>query len=177
MSAAGPSVPERVHVALGSNLGERRRTLESACESLRAFASDARVRCSPLYESAPMGPAEQPDYLNAVCTFETRLAPEALLAALQRVEASAGRVRPARRWSARTLDLDLLLYGTRRIDTPSLTVPHPGIAERAFVLLPLADLDAGLEIPGRGVVSDLLAALGEGGIRRLDAERDRAADG
>lgn len=159
--------PERVHVALGSNLGDRAAALGKACDALRALSSDGRLRCSPLYESAPMGPSDQPDYLNAVCAFTTSLAPQALLAALQRIENAAGRVRPAVRWSARTLDLDLLLYGARRIDTPDLTVPHPGIAERTFVLMPLHDLDASLDVPGQGAVSTLLAALDTDGIRRL----------
>ena len=157
-STPGEPVPVRVYVGLGSNLGDRRRTIDAACAALRALASDERFERSALYESAPMGPADQPDYLNAVCTFSTALAPHALLAELQRVECAAGRVRPAPRWSARTLDLDLLLYGGRTVATADLVVPHPGIAERPFVLRPLIDLDPDLEVPGRGDVGTLLEA-------------------
>ena len=158
----------RVHVGIGSNLGEREARVEAACRAMAPLAVDA-VRCSPLYESEPMGPSDQPDYVNAVCTFLSTHAPHELLAELQRIEREAGRVRPAARWSARTLDLDLLLYGERVLDTPDLVIPHPGIAERAFVLRPLADLEPALVVPGRGRVDELLAALGESGTRPLGA--------
>ena len=153
----------RVHVALGSNLGDRVARLRRACDALRALAVDGALERSPLYESDPMGPPDQPDYVNGVCAFETALEPHALLAELQRIEREEGRVRPAPRWRERTLDLDLLLCGERTVDSPDLVVPHPGIAERAFVLRPLADLDPTLVVPGLGPVAELLAALGKEG--------------
>ena len=107
---------------------------------------------SPFYETAPVGPADQPDYLNAVARFGTALDPEPLLDALQAIEARHGRVREgARRWGERTLDLDLLLHGDARLDGSRLAPPHPGIAARAFVLAPLADLDPELVVPGAAV--------------------------
>ena len=157
----------RVHVALGSNLGDRVARLEAACAAMRELARDGELERSPLYESAPVGPSDQPDYVNGACTFVTALEPEPLLAELQRIEADGGRVRPAARWSARTLDLDLLLCGERIVQHARPDRADPAIAERAFVLRPLADLDPALEVPGLGTVSALLAALGETGLRPL----------
>jgi len=132
---------------------------------MRALSTDGELAMSPLYESEPMGPSDQPDYVNAVCAFDTDLEPEALLAALQRIEAANGRVRPAPRWSARTLDLDILLCEDRVVATADLVVPHPGIAERAFVLRPLVDLDPALAVPGLGPAIALLERLGESGLQ------------
>jgi len=157
----------RVHVGVGSNLGDRVAHVDAAWLAMAALSSDGVVGRSALYESEPMGPADQPDYVNAACRFSTTLSPHALLAALQAIERREGRVRPALRWTARTLDLDVLLYGDRVIETPDLVVPHPGIAERAFVLQPLVDLDPSLVVPGRGPVSELLDALGTHSLRPL----------
>lgn len=151
----------RVHVALGSNLGHREATLTAACDALRSIATTTVFDCSPFHETQPMGPQDQPDYVNAVCRFDTTFEPEPLLDQLQRIEMEAGRVRTGERWIARTLDLDLLLYDDRRVSTPRLTVPHAGIAERLFVLRPLVDLDPDIEIPGHGRASHLLARLVE----------------
>ena len=161
-----------VHVALGANLGDRAGTLRSALDALGALAvPGAAVRPSAFYESAPLGPADQPDYLNAVARFDTALGPEPLLDALQGIERDHGRVRiGARRWGARTLDLDLLLHGDARRDTARLTLPHPGIAARAFVLVPLAELDPGLVVPGLGTVDELLARVDAAGVRRIARE-------
>lgn len=159
-----------VHVALGANLGERAATLRAAFGALRALAEPVgSFVASPVYESVPMGPADQPDYLNAAARFATRLEPEALLDALQDIERAHGRTRvDGVRWGARTLDLDLLLYGARRMASARLTVPHPGLHERGFVLAPLADLDAGLDVPGEGTVGELLARVGRDGLRRVE---------
>jgi 2-amino-4-hydroxy-6-hydroxymethyldihydropteridine diphosphokinase len=146
-----------VYVGLGANLGDPRRQILAALEALATLGLPGSLRRSRLYCTAPLGPPGQPDYLNAVAAMDTELEPRALLEQLQWLEQRAGRERRIR-WDARTLDLDLLLYGARRIDRPGLTVPHPRIAERAFVLLPLADLDASLQIPGQGQVAALLAA-------------------
>ena len=161
-----------VHVALGANLGDRAGTLRSALGALGALAVPGTpVRSSALYETAPLGPADQPDYLNAAARLDTALGPEPLLDALQRIERDHGRVRiGARRWGARTLDLDLLLHGDARLDTARLVLPHPGIRTRAFVLVPLAELDPGLVVPGLGSVAELLARVDVAGVRRLARE-------
>ena len=166
---AAPATP--VHVALGANLGDRARTLVSAVDALAALcAPGTSPALSGLYETAPLGPADQPDYLNAVARLSTALGPEPLLDALQAVERRHGRAREgARRWGARTLDLDLLLHGDARLDTARLVLPHPGLAARAFVLAPLADLDPELVVPGEGrTVGELLARVGRAGVRRVD---------
>lgn len=143
-------------VGLGANLGDPRHQLHAAIEGLRKLALVGTLRCSRLYRTAPVGPPGQPDYLNAAAAFETNLEPLPLLRALHKLEQQAGRRRRIH-WGPRTLDLDLLLYGDRRIESPQLTVPHPRISERAFVLLPLLDLDPSLVVPGRGRVQTLLA--------------------
>ncbi|KGE02708.1 2-amino-4-hydroxy-6-hydroxymethyldihydropteridine diphosphokinase [Pseudohaliea rubra] len=130
---------QRCYIGLGANLGDPPGQLRGAIRALRALADCRLGPLSPLYRSSPLGPQDQPDFFNAVAALDSTLPPLDLLDALQRIEAQAGRVR-GRRWGPRTLDLDLLLYGNRAMDTPRLTVPHPGLYERAFVLWPLADL-------------------------------------
>ncbi len=130
--------PTLVYVGLGANLGEREAALRKALATLGQYPGTRVLRVSPLYGSAPVD-AGGPDYLNAVAEVATTLTPEALLQALQAIEQSAGRERPYRN-APRTLDLDILWFGDQVIDTPTLTVPHPRMAERAFVLRPLADL-------------------------------------
>jgi 2-amino-4-hydroxy-6-hydroxymethyldihydropteridine diphosphokinase len=150
--------PVRAFVALGSNLEDPRRQLREAFSALDAISGSRLVARSPVYRSKPIGPADQPDYLNAVVELETRLEAEELLDQLQRIEQQQGRQR-SRRWGPRTLDLDLLAFGDQRVDTTRLRVPHPEIPNRAFVLVPLADLANDLELPGLGRVSRLLDAL------------------
>ncbi|MGI2258803.1 2-amino-4-hydroxy-6-hydroxymethyldihydropteridine diphosphokinase [Shewanella sp. GXUN23E] len=135
-----------VFVALGANLEQPKQQLDSACQALSALAQPGTLRVSPYYRSAPMGEVEQPDYVNAVASFQTELAPLTLLDELQRIELEQGRQRLVR-WGPRTLDLDLLLYGDEIINTPRLTVPHYGMKQRAFVLVPLADLAPDLQLP------------------------------
>ena len=125
-------------IGLGANLGDARAALRSAVQAMAALPGTRLLRVSSLYRSAPVD-AGGPDYLNAVAELDTTLAPLELLHALQRIEQAAGRERPYRN-APRTLDLDLLLYGTLRLDSAELTVPHPRMGERAFVLLPLAEL-------------------------------------
>ena len=147
----------RAFIALGSNLGHPRRRIARALAALRRTPG-IRVRAvSPNYVSAPVGGPAQPDYVNAVAQIETTLAPRALLAQLQRIERRQGRVRdPTLRNAPRTLDLDLLLYGALRTRTRELTVPHPRMHERAFVLRPLADVAPAQAIPGRGLARRFL---------------------
>lgn len=132
------------YIGLGSNLGDSRLILREAFQKLGTLGT---VNVSKLYHSPPMGPQDQPHYHNAVVELKTALSPLDLLDQLQKIEQEAGRVR-ARRWGERTLDLDLLLYGNESIQHERLTVPHIGVLERDFVLLPLLDFDANLKING-----------------------------
>ncbi len=147
----------RAYVSVGSNLGDRWGHLAHAARALRAVPGIAVVGASRVRETAPLGPEGQGRYLNAVLALETVLTPDRLLSVLQRVEASALR-RRAQRWGARTLDLDLLLYADRQLRTPALTIPHPALAARRFVLAPLAELCPRCPVPGTGAaVEELLA--------------------
>ncbi|MBE2171365.1 2-amino-4-hydroxy-6-hydroxymethyldihydropteridine diphosphokinase [Acinetobacter oleivorans] len=130
------------YIGLGSNLGDSRQILSEAIAKLKTLGI---VKVSRLYQSPPMGPQDQPNYLNAVAKLNTDLAPLDLLDHLQRFEQEAGRVR-LRRWGERTLDLDLLIYGNEKIHNERLTVPHIGILQRDFVVIPLLDLDVDLQI-------------------------------
>ncbi|MDP5293696.1 2-amino-4-hydroxy-6-hydroxymethyldihydropteridine diphosphokinase [Oceanimonas sp. CHS3-5] len=145
-----------VYVALGANLNEPLARIRAAQQALEALAAPGSLRHSALYCSKPMGPADQPDYINGVSVFDTTLAPLALLDALQDIEQREGRVRKDERWGPRALDLDLLLYGEQRIDDERLTVPHYGMKQREFVLYPLADLAPGLILPCGTSLSSLL---------------------
>ncbi len=149
----------RAYVALGSTLGDRRLTIESALERLSSRPGIALAECSSVIETDPVGGPAQPPYLNAVCAVDTTLAPRALLDALLEVEASLGRVRDVRN-GPRTIDLDLLLYGDAVIDEPGLRVPHPRLAERSFVLVPLAEIAPGVRLPTLGsTAAELVTSL------------------
>ncbi|MEX5367176.1 2-amino-4-hydroxy-6-hydroxymethyldihydropteridine diphosphokinase [Acinetobacter haemolyticus] len=137
----------RTYIGLGSNLGDSQQILRNAVAKL---ANIGEVRVSRLYQSPPMGPQDQPHYLNAVVQLDTTLKPLDLLDQLQQLEQDAGRVR-LRRWGERTLDLDLLIYGQEQIQNERLTVPHIGILQRDFVILPLLDLDAHLQLNGHSL--------------------------
>lgn len=165
MSAA-PRAPIRVFIGIGANLDDPLTQVTRALRELAELPETALIAASPLYRSPPLGPPGQPDYVNAVAELSTSLAPHALLDELQGLERAHHRVR-AERWGPRTLDLDLLLYGEAVIDDERLTVPHPGIASRAFVLLPLVDLAPALELPGLGRVRELCAALDVCELSRL----------
>jgi len=130
----------RAYLGIGSNLGERLAHLQLAVDELAAADGVIVVGVSPVYETAPVGGPEQPDYLNAVVAVDTTLTAHELLRVAHAVETEAERVRTVR-WGPRTLDVDVLLVGDERIDDPDLVVPHPRMAERAFVVVPLADLD------------------------------------
>jgi 2-amino-4-hydroxy-6-hydroxymethyldihydropteridine diphosphokinase len=148
------------YVGLGSNLKTPEAQVRRALDEL-AHIPDTRVTArSPLYKSPPLGPQDQPDYINAVAALDTGLAPLALLAALRDIEHLHGRERDGTRWGPRTLDLDLLLYGDVQMDTPKLTLPHPGLPERAFVLYPLFDVAPQLAVTGRGTVRELRELVG-----------------
>lgn len=157
----------RAFVGVGCNLGDRWGSLASAARGLRESGAVAVVRASSVWDTEPLGPP-QPRYLNAVLGVETVLPPRALLALLQSIERAGLRSRAGVRWGARTLDLDLLLYGDRVISEPGLVVPHPGIASRAFVLAPLAEIAPALVVPGLGrTVEALLAEAPRSAIERI----------
>ena len=145
-------------VGIGSNLGDRETNLGRALDLLAAEEGIEVAAVSEIRETEPVGPVEQGPFLNGAARLETSLRPRELLECLLAVESRLGRVRDER-WGPRTIDLDLLLYGGEQIDEPGLTVPHPRLHERRFALEPLADLAPGLEIPGQGSVSALLAEL------------------
>lgn len=159
----------RVFVGLGSNLEEPLKQLSDAVIAIRQLPQTQCQKVSSVYVTSPMGPKDQPDYLNAVVELQTTLAVEALLTHLQAIEQQQGRKRDGSRWHARTLDLDILLYNSDCIDTPTLTVPHRGCHERAFVLYPLQELDAELQIPGKGDLAFLIKQNLDGEVlQKLD---------
>jgi len=162
MSAA----PQTVYVGLGSNLDNPKQQLLRAFNELGELPHTELVARSSLYRSHPLGPADQPDYINAVACLRTSLEPLELLDALQAIEQAHRRVR-VQHWGPRTLDLDILLYGERQIDQPRLQVPHPHMFERSFVLQPLSEIAADLRVAGHGPLSDLLAACEQLGLERI----------
>ena len=153
----------KAFVGLGSNLGEREVTLRAAIGRLRGLPDVEVIQVSSFRDTEPVGPVDQPRFLNGAVELETGLTPRALLGALLELERAFGRDRSAGPLHGpRTLDLDLLLYGAETIDEPLLNVPHPRLQERRFVLEPLAELDPDLEVPGEGPVQTLLAMLDSG---------------
>lgn len=152
--------PVTAYIALGANLGDARGTVRQAVQDLGTLPQTRLVRSSSLYRTAPID-SSGPDYINAVAEVATGLSPQALLSELQRLEQAAGRERPYRN-APRTLDLDILLYDDITQDSPTLTIPHPRMAERAFVLLPLA------EIAPERVGADLLQAVAKQAVKRLN---------
>jgi len=156
----------RAVLALGANLGDRAAALQGAVDALAPEAKVVGV--SAIFETAPVGGPEQPDYYNAVAIVETALSPSALLDLAHTIEADAGRVR-LERWGPRTLDVDIIAFDDVMSDDPVLTLPHPRAHERAFVLLPWSDVDPDAVVPGRGRVAELLDTVEVAGVRRLDA--------
>lgn len=156
------------YIGLGSNLQEPARQLHAALASLAETPGITRLQASPFYRSVAIGPGEQPDYVNAVAAIDTSLSPLSLLDVLQAIEQTQGRVRGTIRWTARTLDLDLLLYGDQIIDNDRLFVPHPRMHERNFVLRPLLDLAPDLRLPDGTSAAALQQACGDAGIALLE---------
>jgi 2-amino-4-hydroxy-6-hydroxymethyldihydropteridine diphosphokinase len=156
------------YIGIGSNLGDSLARVGAAFEAIAGIGRTRLVARSRLYRTRPFGPVEQGDFINAVAGVLTQLSARALFEALRDIETAAGRVR-AERWGPRTLDLDLLVYADQRIDEEGLTVPHPGIAERGFVLAPLHDIAPCLQVPGAGRVEELLQRLPDDGIAGLVA--------
>jgi 2-amino-4-hydroxy-6-hydroxymethyldihydropteridine diphosphokinase len=153
-------------VGLGANLGEPRSQVERALLELDGIAQSRLVKASSLYRSAPVGHAEQPDFVNAVAQLETGLPAERLLAELQAIEARHARSRSFQN-APRTIDLDLLLHGNSVVNTETLSLPHPRMHQRAFVLMPLLEIAPQISIPGRGPAKDLLPACRGQRVARL----------
>jgi len=155
------------YIGLGSNLDDPVAQVLSARADCAAISGVTELAFSSLYGSAPMGPQDQPDYINAVMAVATELTAPALLHQLQRIEQAHGRVRTGQRWGSRTLDLDLLIYGEHCIETAELTVPHPGLGQRAFVLYPLFEIAPDLRVPGLGRIADLVVNCPLDGLKRI----------
>ena len=155
------------YIGLGSNLSDPRAQVEAALLALARLPHTRLVARSRLYRTAPWGDVAQPDFVNAVAQLETALDAPALMQALLAIERAAGRVRGVERYGPRVLDLDLLVYGDQRIEAAGLIVPHPRLAERAFVLVPLREIAPSLEIPGSGRVERLLQRIDTAGVTLL----------
>lgn len=162
-----PEVSVTAYIGLGSNLSSPVRQVLGARKEITALTGITEAAFSSLYRSSPMGPQDQPNYINAVMAVYTTLAAITLLHCLQDIENQHHRVR-LERWGARTLDLDLLLFGDQQIDDSELTVPHPGVAQRAFVLYPLREIaEPSLSIPGQGFLQDLMLKCPSDGLEKL----------
>jgi 2-amino-4-hydroxy-6-hydroxymethyldihydropteridine diphosphokinase len=157
----------RAYIGIGSNLNDPVAQVREAIAELEMLPDTILVSSSSLYTGKPMGPADQPDYVNAVAGVDTLLSASDLLQAMHGIEDMQGRERDGDRWGPRILDLDLLLYGNSRIDTPDLTVPHPGMHERDFVIVPLAEIAGNLKIPGRGQLSTLIRTCQKHSLKKL----------
>jgi len=163
----GQTLWQPAYVALGSNLDDPVQQVRRGFEALRTLPGSRLVACSSLYRSRPLGPVEQPDFINAVAGLLTQCDPETMLRHLKHTEQTMGRATPVVRWGPRRIDLDLLALGLERREGEQLTLPHPGIAERVFVLAPLAEIAPQLMIAGVGRVRTLLSRLDASAIERL----------
>lgn len=161
--------PTLAYIGLGGNLGEVEVTLAEALWQIDALPQTSIRKQSKFYRTPPWGNTDQPEFLNAVVEVQTRMQPDVLLQRLLAIEQNFGRVRDGEeRWAPRSLDLDLLMFGDSLISQPGLQVPHPRIAERAFVLVPWAEIAPRCVVPGLGIVQDLLAVLDQSGIHPID---------
>jgi 2-amino-4-hydroxy-6-hydroxymethyldihydropteridine diphosphokinase len=158
-----------VYVGIGSNLDSPLEQVKSAIRELNSLPETHCTGQSACYRSTPMGPQDQPDYINAVVALETRLSPRSLLHELQQLEQAHGRLRGGSRWGPRTLDLDILLYADEVIDDPDLQIPHPGIMQRNFVLFPLYEVAPEIIIPGAGRLADIVHQFPTEGLMRLES--------
>jgi len=157
----------RTFIGLGSNLENPCAQIKTAINDLKQIPESRLLASSSLYKSPPMGPQDQPDYINAVVELETTLSPHQLLDALQHIEQQHGRVRN-RHWGERTLDLDVLLYAEQVINDDRLTVPHPGLSERAFVVYPLAEIAPDLLVPLKGNIADIQRNCSRDGLQKVE---------
>ena len=159
------NMSHQVYLGLGSNLENPAKQIQQAVHALSEINEFIALAVSSLYFSRPMGPQDQPDYMNAVLLVETHLDPDQVLSHTQKIELDAGRVRKGDRWGARILDVDILLYDHETIDTPDLIIPHYGMKEREFVLLPLAELAPTLLLPCGANVQELATNIPKNGLK------------
>lgn len=157
----------RVYIGIGSNLEDPVAQVKDAIEELEMLPDTILAGRSSLYTGKPMGPADQPDYVNAVVALDTLLSPRDLFTRLVAIEDQAGRTRDGDKWGPRILDLDLLLYGKKKIDEPDLTVPHPGMHERDFVIIPLAEVAGNMKIPGHDYLSTLINQVENHSLKKV----------
>lgn len=157
----------QVFIGLGSNLENPKQQVASAIHDLNLIPNSRVVAASSFYSSPPMGPQDQPDYINAVVEMDTTLTAHLLLDQLQQIEQKHGRVRK-RHWGERTLDLDILVYGTESLDDARLQVPHPGLTQRAFVVYPLAEIAPQLVVPNMGTMAEIMANCPRDGLQQLE---------
>ena len=158
------------YIGLGSNLQDPQEQILRALNDLDQIPDTQLLTHSSLYKSKPMGPSDQPDFINAVAKITTSLDAETLLNVLQEIERKHQRVRKAEQWGPRTLDLDIILFGEMQISTERLQVPHLGLAEREFVLIPLQEIQADLIIPGRGELGDLIMQLPDYQLTKIEIQ-------
>lgn len=152
------------YIGIGSNQSDPIQQTKLAIETLRSLPNSVLNKCSSLYSSTPMGPQDQPDYVNAVAEIETQLTALQLLDELQKIELSQGRVRKENRWGPRTLDLDIILYGKEVIDNTRLTIPHYGMKVREFVIYPLLEINPELTLPDGQSITQLSQHCGKNGL-------------
>ena len=157
----------RAYIGIGSNLDDPVAQVKDAMEELEMLPDTVVAARSSLYSNKPMGPQDQPDFINAVVALDTLLSAEELFARLVKIEEQAGRVRDGEKWGPRIIDLDLLMYGKKKLDTDELTVPHPGLHERDFVIIPLAEIAGNLNIPGHGLLSTLINQVENHSLRKV----------
>ncbi len=155
------------YIGLGSNLAEPIEQLSAAIKALAKVPSVHNISLSSFYKSRPMGPQDQPDYVNAVVRFDCDLAPIELLDQLQKIEQEQGRVRKKEQWGPRTLDLDILLYSQQQVDLPRLMIPHYGMKEREFVLYPLHELAPSLTLPDGTPLAELIKTVPLNGLQKI----------
>ncbi len=163
-----PDNPVRAYIGLGSNLDDPLARLRSGVAALTQLDRTRVELCSSFYRTAPVGTQDQPDFINAVCRVCTGQSPTTLMRNLLQIERAHGRVREGEKGGPRTLDLDLLLYGDQAIEIEGLTVPHPRLHERAFVLYPLHEIEPDLAVPGHGTVRNLLAGCARQRVEKLE---------
>lgn len=157
-----------VYLGLGANLNDPINQLNQAVAALKALPdTDGKIKVSAFYSSKPMGPQDQPDYVNAVACIETQLQPLDLLALTQKIELDLGRVRKDERWGPRTLDIDILLFGEQTLNLPTLTVPHYGMTLREFVIYPLLEIASNITMPDGINISDLQKTVPLNGLSKI----------
>jgi len=166
MTSTTPETWTPAYTALGSNLNDPAVQIGRAIEHIKQIRDTRVIAQSSLYKSAPLGPQDQPDFVNAVIGILTRLDATSLLAEVQAIEKKMGRVSPAQRWGARVIDLDILLHGESRSNLPELLLPHPEMHKRNFVMIPLAEIAPALVIPAHGTARRLAEQLGSDGLRK-----------